>query len=469
MEVDLPNGWAPRDYQLAAWRYLQGGGRHAELVWHRRAGKDEIGLHHTACAAFKRTANYWHMLPLATQARKAIWNAINPHTGKKRIDEAFPHALRKATRSQEMQIEFVNGSIWQVVGSDNFNSLVGSPPAGIVYSEWALANPSARAYLRPILMENGGWQIFIGTPRGKNHAYRTYLAAKSDPNAFAQVLSAHDTGIFTPDALEAERLSYCADFGEEMGQALFDQEYGCSFDAAILGAVLGRWMTKARAQGRLREEGVFDPDGGLVHISSDIGFHDTSSWWFWQPRHGGFGVVGYEGASGRDADDWIDYLRAYIARRGFKLGIIWLPHDARNKTFAAKHSPLERFLSAFGADHVAIVPQTKIEHRINAARRVIGRCWFDEPECADGIDGLTSWAYKYNDETKTFSKEPEHNWASHPGDAFSYGAEMLEELYPPASAQAPQFPVSAGPNGGFVLAPLETLWKSATPRGPERI
>ena len=71
MEIDLPNGWRPRDYQLPAWRYLQSGGRHAELIWHRRAGKDDICLHHAACAAMKRVAGYWHMLPQAAQARKA--------------------------------------------------------------------------------------------------------------------------------------------------------------------------------------------------------------------------------------------------------------------------------------------------------------------------------------------------------------------------------------------------------------
>ena len=88
--VKLPNNWKPRHYQRAAWDYLERGGRHTEIVWHRRSGKDELGLHWTAVAAFQRVGTYWYLLPMASQARKAIWNAINPHTGKKRIDEAFP-------------------------------------------------------------------------------------------------------------------------------------------------------------------------------------------------------------------------------------------------------------------------------------------------------------------------------------------------------------------------------------------
>jgi hypothetical protein len=191
---------------------MQNGGKHCEIVWHRRSGKDELGLHWTAVAAFKRVAQYWYMLPEYSQARKAIWDAINPHTGKKRIDEAFPLELRTTTRNDEMKIIFKNGSSFQAVGSDDPSKLVGSPPAGIVYSEWALSNPATRAYLRPILMENGGWQIFNTTPRGRNHAYTTLEAAKKNPEAFAQVLDATETGVFTRGQLEAELQNYIAVF-----------------------------------------------------------------------------------------------------------------------------------------------------------------------------------------------------------------------------------------------------------------
>jgi len=225
LRIRLPNNWVPRPYQRAAWDYLERGGRHAEIVWHRRAGKDELCLHRTAVAAFERTASYWHMLPDYAQARKAIWMSVNPHTGRRRIDEAFPQELRRATREHEMQIEFVNGSTWQVVGSDRFDSLVGAAPAGIVYSEWALANPNARAYFRPIIAENRGWQIFITTPRGRNHALTTLKAARKTPGVFAQVLDAGETGVFTPAQLDAELTAYKAEFGDDYGSAKFAQEY----------------------------------------------------------------------------------------------------------------------------------------------------------------------------------------------------------------------------------------------------
>ncbi len=155
-EIDLPHNWSPRPYQMAAWCAWEAGTRRLLLIWHRRAGKDDVALHMAAVAAHERPANYWHCLPEYAQARKAIWTAVNPHTGKFRIDEAFPKELRKSTRNNDMEIQFLNGSTWRVVGSDNPDSLVGAAPAGIVFSEFALSNPSAWGLLAPILEENDG-------------------------------------------------------------------------------------------------------------------------------------------------------------------------------------------------------------------------------------------------------------------------------------------------------------------------
>src|SRR3990167_7839845 len=123
--IRLPaNNWTPRKYQRRLWDYLESGGLRAVAIWHRRAGKDEVALNYTATQAFERAAGYWHMLPGAAQSRKAIWDAVNPHTGKRRIDEAFPIAARASWRDSDMFIRFPTEATWQVVGSDNFQSLV---------------------------------------------------------------------------------------------------------------------------------------------------------------------------------------------------------------------------------------------------------------------------------------------------------------------------------------------------------
>ena len=456
MRIRLPNNWKPRGYQMGAWSYLERGGRHAELIWPRRHGKDEIALHRTACAAFERVANYWHMLPEAAQARKAIWKAINPHTGIRRIDEAFPHELRASTNDTEMLITFKNGSSWQVVGSDNFNSLVGSAPAGIVYSEWALANPAARAYLRPILLENNGWQIFITTPRGRNHAHKTLLAAQKDPNAFAQILSAEETGIFSVEQLDAELQAYKDEFGEEYGRAKFEQEYLCSFDAANLGAILARSIGIAEKEGRIGEHIDYDPLGAEIEISADIGRKDSSTWWFWQPTVGGYHVIDYDGGWGIDAEDWVDRIKTKL--EGRRLKKIWLPHDARAKTFAAKHSAIEIFAKAFGSDKVGITPDSKKADRVNAARKIIKRVAFSD-RCERGLDGLRAWSYEYNEETKTFSSDPKHDWASHDGDGFSYGCLIMNLFQPQPAIETVRHAIRGTKTGSIRTITMDELWK----------
>ena len=448
---------------MPVWRYLERGGRHAEIVAHRRWGKDEVALHHAACAAHQRVAGYWHMLPEYAQARKAIWDAVNPHTGRRRIDEAFPLELRAKTNDQEMKIAFKIGSTWQVVGSDNFNSLVGSSPAGIVYSEWALANPAARAYLRPILAENKGWQIFITTARGRNHAYTTLQAAKrtmeSGGDAFAQISDINDTGVLTPAELETELQAYIDDFGEDYGRAKFEQEYLCSFDAAVLGAILARSIGIAEKQGRVSDDVEFDPYGAPIEITADLGRRDTATWWFWQPQIGGYQIIDHDSGWGIDADEWVERLKERLkqyqrADGRPALGHIWLPHDARAKTFSAKRSAMEIFLEAFGKEHIALTPRSSIADRVNAARVLISRVKFNATKCSKGLEGLRSWRYEYNEESKIFSSDPVHDWASHDGDGFSYGCLIMQQAEPPKAAPEQMHGVTVMNN----RATLDEMW-----------
>lgn len=461
--VRLPNSWQPRDYQLPAWTYLENGGRHCELIWHRRAGKDAVGLNHAACKSHERVGNYWHMLPEYAQARKAVWDAVSPTTGRRLIDEAFPLELRAWTRNDEMAIGFKIGSTWQLVGSDRYDSLVGTTPAGITYSEWALADPAVRAYLRPIVAENNGWQLFITTPRGRNHAYTTYKAAErimlAGGDAFAQALDAQQTGVFTTEQLERELAEYISTYGEDYGRAKYEQEYLVSFEAANLGAILGRALGLAEKQGRITDEVKFDSYGQPLDITADIGRRDTACWWFWQPQIGGYQIVDHDSGWGIDAEEWCYRLKARIdkyAREGKKtaLGTIWLPHDARAKTFSAKRSAVETFIAFFGAEHVAITPNSSKADRINAARVLTPRVRFHETKCEPGLNALRAWSFEYDEEKKVFSSEPRHDWASHDGDAYSYGCLIMQQAEPPPLPPAPMRGITVGQPS----VSLEELW-----------
>lgn len=418
MEVLLPNNWQPRHYQLPAWSYLENGGKLAYLIWHRRSGKDDTILHWAAVAAHQRTGNYWHMLPQGSQARKAVWDAINPHTGHRRIDEAFPVELRETTRENEMLIKFKVGSTWQVVGSDNYDSLVGSPPIGVVFSEWALAKPQSYAYLQPILEENGGWAAFITTPRGKNHAARMFESMKANPNAFVQRLTALDTGIFSRAKLDEIREQYIRDYGRTEGQSLYDQEYMCAFEAPILGAIYAKELQRAREAGRV---GIVPYDSSkLVHTAWDIGWGDSTAIWFWQwvaqePR-----LIDYYESRGEP----ITHYLSKLAGKGYEYDTLWLPHDAENGQLATGKSIAE--LVRGNGFKVEIAPKLSVEEGINAARLLLGRCYIDEKRCAAGIEALTNYRWDYNERLDEPKRTPVHDWSSHGSDAFRYLALVID-------------------------------------------
>lgn len=414
---------------MPLWRALEAGKRYVLARWHRRAGKDEVALHWTACAVHQRVGTYWHMLPEASQARKAIWEAVNPHTGIRRVDEAFPKELRATTREQEMFIRFKCGSTWQVVGSDNFNSLVGSPPIGIVLSEWALAKPAAWAYLRPILAENGGWALFISTPRGRNHMQKMEEAALQDPKWFVQSLPATETDVFTPETLTSELKSYIGEYGADDGESLFRQEFLVSYDAAIIGSYYTKQIEDAERSGRVR---TVDIDPALpVHSAWDLGISDSTAIWCFQVAGREIRVVDYHEAHGKA----LDYYADWLSERGYK-GTDYVPHDAKVRELGTGRTRVETLVSLGRKPRV--VPDHKLMDGINAARQTLDRCWFDSERCADGIEALRNYRREWDQDKKVFKDAPRHDWASHPADAFRYMAMGYREL----SDEGPKPPTS---------------------------
>lgn len=409
--MDLPHNWHTRDYQDRLWHYLAGGGKRAAAVWHRRSGKDDVALHWSATAAFERIGNYWHMLPEASQARKAIWDAVNPHTGIKRIDEAFPPEIRRSTRKNEMLIEFVNGSTWQVVGSDNFNSLVGAAPIGIVFSEFSVANPVSWDYLRPILRENGGWALFLYTARGKNHGYKLYNTAKQlmkdDGSWFAELLTVEDTG--NVELAEAERR-------EGMSDDMVQQEYYCSFDSANPGAYYGKQISKAYADNRIGRVPV-EP-GVPCETWWDLGMDDAMSIWITQTVVREIRCVHYYENSGEGLAHYAKYLSDWASQHEVAFARHGMPHDIEVRELGTGKSRKEVCERQLGLRPIVVAPQLDLESGIEQTRRLLGQCWFDETECKQGIACLTDYTKDWDDKGKVFRPTPKHNWASHGADSF---------------------------------------------------
>lgn len=421
MRVQIPNNWQPRSYQLPAWNYLENGGKRANLIWHRRAGKDDLCLHWGACAAVDKPATYWHMLPKANQARKAIWNAVNPHTGKRRIDEAFPKEIRDNTQEQEMLIRLKTGSTWQVLGSDNYDSAVGAPPYGVTYSEWPLSDPASWAYIRPILAENGGWALFNGTPRGRNHAYTHYQAVKEDPHWFTQILTARETGIFSTEQLDQELKEYIDMFGQREGRAKFEQEYLCSFEAAIVGSYYGSELADLETKGRI---GTVSHDRSKKVITAwDIGRNDATTIWFAQ-RHGtDCHLIDYYEASECDVTHYLEVLENKRLELGYQYSKDIYPHDIQNHEWLSPDSRLQ-VMHSHGRQSV-VLKQSDVDDGIAAVCRFLPKCVFDQEKCKRGLDCLRQYRKEFDPKKHIYKHV--HDWSSHGADAFRYLVKGWEE------------------------------------------
>jgi hypothetical protein len=453
-DIHLPANFVARAYQKPIMEFFDTcltRGVPGKAWWcvHRRGGKDRTMLAQISKMAFRRVGTYWHMLPTLKQARKTVWQNITKE-GTRLIETTFPPDIIRKTNEAEMTIELKSGSIVQLMGADNFDSNIGAGPVHVTFSEYAVTHPRGWNLIRPILTENNGTAAFVSTPRGYNDFYTLGEAAKRYPDRwYRAVMDILYTGVMTPEQVAQE-------IDDGMPVELARQEYYCDFSAANVGAILGTYIENAEKQGRITEIG-FDPEGAKIELSCDIGFRDTTAFWAWQrlPDEW-YAVAGYDEANKLDASDWIERFQT----NGWttdKIGTLWMPHDAKAKTFSTKTSAMERFKAA--GYNVKIVPMLSVSDRINAARVVARRTIFGIEQCRMGLKGLRAWQFDYNEDTNQYSPTPKHDWASHPGDAYSYGAVVMyprRMVTPPPPA--PLKPVAVPLHRNFTL---EDLWDTA--------
>ena len=407
----MPHNWRPRNYQLPAWQYMEGPeeGKRAALVWHRRAGKDLWAINLCGVKAHERTGTYWHVLPTYKQGRKIVWDGFT-RDGRK-FRSYFPPELVMSENASDMKITLRCGSIYQVVGTDDVDSLVGTNPIGVVFSEYSLHDPAAWDYIRPILAENGGWAVFIYTMRGKNHGYKMLQMAQKNPTWFAQVLVAGNAGtrredgspVISDSIIEEERAA-------GMSEELIQQEFYCSAEAPLVGAYYGKQMMDADKEGRLCRV-PWEPNL-LVHTAWDLGIGDSTAIWFFQQFGMEVRVINFYENSGEGLAHYVKKL----GEMGYAYGQHLAPHDieVRELTTGVTRRNAARGLGI----NFRVVGKHLVEDGIEQTRTLLPKCWFDTVKCDRGLEALKSYRKEYDEKRKTFRDNPEHDWASHGADAF---------------------------------------------------
>lgn len=375
-----------------------------------------------------------YVQPLRVVCIREVQNSIKDSVKQLLIDKIAKYGLESWYTVLDQEIKGPNGSLivfkgMQSYNADNIKSLEGYDIAWV--EEAQTLSQRSLDLLRPTIRKDGSELWFSWNPRYKTDPVDRFFRQNLHPDAVSVMVNWNDNPWF-PDVLRAEmEADYKAD--PDKAEHVWGGGYGSS-----QGAILARWVNQAERDGRIGDV-KYDQDGAPLEISCDLGFRDTASFWYWQRAVGGFRLLKYDGASGLDVDDWIPRIQEAAQSIGAKVGKIWLPHDARAKTFASKHTVVERFAKAFGIDRVGIVPQSRKADQIEAARSVIGSCAFDNLGCYDGLDGLRAWEFEYSDDLGVFSREPLHNWASHPADAFAYGCQVMKMAEPPKQIDRPKF------------------------------
>lgn len=413
MKLELPYKYEPREYQRPLWEAFDGGYRRLIQVWHRRSGKDKTDLNLVAREMWKHVGSYYYAFPTYSQGRKAIWEGRGKD-GVAYLDH-FPKELIEGTHDGLMQVRYKNGSLFQIVGVEDVDTLVGTNPRGIVFSEYSLQNPKAWDYMRPILAENGGWAIFNYTPRGKNHGFKLFEMASNNPKWWVSKLTVDDTHVLTLDDIDEERRS-------GMTEDMVQQEFYCSFISAIQGSYYWEQVDRAERGGQFRD--VPYDQKMLVHTVWDLGKNDWNCIGFYQSDGVSVRKIDYLAGGRKGLGDWIKEVKA----KPYLYGKHFAPHDIEVSDYTLAGDQTRReFAKGLGFEF-EVVPNIPIVDGIDAGRRFFSKLYVDKTHCAEFLDAIPQYTKVYDEVLKSFRDKPLHDWTSNFADEHRYAAIVHDQF-----------------------------------------
>lgn len=426
--------------------------RWASLVVHRRGGKTVATVNDTQKRALENTRQwppprYAYIAPYYKQAKRVAWGYA------KYFASVIPGV---EFNESDLEVRYPNGASLRLFGADNPDALRGDYLDGAACDEFADWAPSVfPLVIRPMLADYGGWATFIGTPKGHNEFYDQHTAAEADPERwFSMTLRASQSGLISAEELTDARAG--------MTDEQYEQEFECSFEAAILGAYFGKEMTDAERSGRI---GQLDYDPDLpCYTAWDLGKGANMPVWVWQPTYQGPNVIDFvQGVH----SDGIPHVLKKIADLPYEIEAHYVPPDAKTTDIGSGRSRIEQIILHSKAPP-RIVPDLKVDDRIAAAKLTLPLTRFDAVRCKDGIAALKQYKADYDEVLRVFRDQPLKDWASHPSDAFQCLAGAWRDLERPPPPPEKERRLNVDFVGGATFNDL-TGWLGERRREDERI
>ena len=425
-EIVIP--YKPRIHQVAIHDALDEN-RFVVAVCHRRFGKTVLSVNHLirgALTCAKERPRWGYIAPTYTQGKATSFDYF------KHYAQAVPGV---SINQSELRCDFPNGGQTRIYGGDNADSLRGLYFDGVVLDEYGLhGQKTFSEVVGPTLVDRGGSALFLGTPNGKNQFWDIAQHAREqeaagNPDWFYREYRASQTGLLDAAYLKAAQAVMTADE--------YAQEFECSFEASVKGAIYSKEMEQARSTGRVC---VVPYDPALpVDTDWDLGVGDAMAIWFSQSlRSGEVRLIDYHEASG----EGFPYYANILSQKGYVYGTHWAPHDIAVRELGTGKSRLD-VAAGFGlkfkiTPRITAAIGMEVEEGIAAARLLLSRCWFDAVKCKAGLEALTHYRRDYNERLAEFKVTPVHDWASHGADAFR-GLAVRYKL-PPGKAVEPVAP-----------------------------
>lgn len=411
MIKEVTTGYVPRPLQMQLHLAAE---RFKVIVCHRRFGKTHFALNEMIDHAFRnlrKNPQYAYIAPTYGQAKRVAWDLLKDY---------LKHIPGVTINEADLRIDIPRpGSADRIrfllLGAENPDSLRGLYLDGVVLDEYAEMDTTLWSQVvRPALTDREGWAVFIGTPKGTNHFYEIYQRAKGNPEWFTAIYKASETNIIPRAELDAARA--------EMSDSEYEQEFECSFSAALIGAYYGKEMEKADEEGRICTVS-YDP---LLPVFTfwDLGIDDTTVIWFGQ-NLGGREIrwIDYHEESGQG----LSYYARLLKEKGYVYEEHILPHDGAVRELGTGKSRMETLQALTRGTRVRVAPRQDVADGINASRLLIAKSWFDKDKCERGISALKNYERAWDAKNKIWQARPKHNWASHGADAFRTGAMALNE------------------------------------------